>query len=241
MNELLYGIANILIYFITAVIIVLTARKLIHIYDELFRKILHFVLLGSLAVWTVSFPTWWIELLTVIGFVVIVYPILIFFERFKTYSETVTERKKGEMKNSLIVVFAMFAVVIIVTEGIFNDRYLALASVYAWGVGDAFAALVGKKFGRHKLTGKFLSGKKSLEGTLAMFITSFLTVLPILLLRSGIYTDLFVLIANLTTALLTAVASAACELYTRDGMDTITCPLASMAVLLAVLALFGGL
>ncbi len=241
MNELLYGIGNLLIYFIVMVAAVLTARKLIDIYDELFRKILHFVLLGALLVWTVSFRTWWIEVLTVVGFVVIVYPILMFFERFKTYSNTVTERKKGELKRSLVAVFLMFAVVIIITEGIFKDRYLALASVYAWGVGDAFAALIGKKYGKHKLTGKFLSGKKSLEGTLAMFVTSFLTVLPILLLRSGIYTDLFVLIVNVTTALLTAVASAVCELYTKDGMDTLTCPLAAMTVMLSMLAMFGGL
>ncbi len=236
MNELLYGTGNILIYFIVMVAVVLTARKLIHIYDELFRKILHFVLLGSLAVWTVSFSTWWIEVLTVIGFVVIVYPILMFFERFQTYSETVTERKKGELKNSLIVVFAMFAVVIVITEGILKDPYLALASVYAWGVGDAFAALIGKKFGKHKLKGRFLTGKKSLEGTLAMFLTSFISVFIILMLRGGLHFGLCIAIA-----IATAAVSAICELYTKDGYDTITCPFASMTVLIVLLLGIGGL
>ncbi len=235
MNELLYGIGNLLIYFITMVVIVLGARKLIHIYDELFRKILHFVLLGSLLVWTVSFETWWIEALTVIGFVAVVYPILIFFERFKSYSALVTERKKGELKNSLIIVFLMFTVVITVTEGIFKDKYLALASVYAWGIGDAFAALIGKKFGRHKLTGKFLSGKKSLEGTAAMFICSFISVFTVLSLRGGVGTLLLVI-----TAVITAAVSALCELYTKDGMDTLTCPLAAMTAMLGMLSIFGG-
>ncbi len=236
MQELLYGLSNLLIYFAVAVATVLGIRKFTNIYDELFRKLLHFVLLGALLVWTISFPTWWIEVLTVIGFVMIVYPILMFFERFKAYSQTVTERKKGELKNSLVVVFLMFALVIVVTEGIFHDRYLALASLYAWGVGDAFAALIGKKYGKHKLTGRFLSGKKSLEGTLAMFLVSFVSVLIILLLRGGVHPGLLVL-----TALVTAAVSAACELYTRDGLDTITCPLAAMTVLIILLHMFGGL
>ncbi len=236
MNELLYGISNILIYFAIMVVVVLTMRKFIHIYDELFRKILHFVLLGSLAVWTVSFPTWWIEVLTVIGFVAIVYPILMFFERFKTYSDTVTERKKGELKSSLVIVFIMFAIVIVITEGIFKDRYLALASVYAWGVGDALAALIGKKFGKHTLEGKFLNGKKSLEGTLAMFCASFFSVFIILMLRGGVHFGLCIAISAVTAAV-----SATCELYTKDGYDTITCPFASMTVLIAFLLAVGGL
>ncbi len=235
MGELIYGVCNLLIYFVTAVAAVLALRCVIR-YDELFRKLLHFVLLGSLAVWTVSFPTWWIELASVIGFVVIVYPILAFFERFQAYSKTVTERKKGELKNSLIVVFLMFALVIAVTEGIFRDRYLALASVYAWGIGDALAALVGKRYGRHKLTGPLLTGKKSLEGTAAMFLASFVSVAAVLLYRGGLQAGPLVLVS-----LVTAAVSAVCELYTRDGMDTITCPLAAMAVLLGMLKLLGGL
>ena len=39
----------------------------------------------------------------------------------------------------------------------------------------------------------------------------------------------------------TAAVSAAVELYTPNGMDTITCPLAAMAVLLPLVALFGGI
>ncbi len=236
MIELLYGVSNVLIYFAITVAIVLTARKMMRIYDELFRKILHFLLLGSLAVWTISFSTWWLEVVSIIGFVAIVYPILIFFERFKTYSKVVTERKKGELKNSLIVVFAMFAIVVVVTEGIFKDRLLALASIYAWGIGDAFAALIGKKFGKHKIEGKFLTGKKSWEGTLAMFITSFASVLTILLIRGGVP-----FVWTIVVSLVTAAVSATCELYSKDGYDTLACPIASMTVLIVFLLGIGGL
>ncbi len=236
MTEILLGTANVLIYFAAAVIIVFSIRKGTRIYDELFRKLLHFVLLGSLLVWTFSFPTWWRLLITVFGFVVIVYPILLFFERFRTYSDVVTERKKGELKNSLIVVFSMFIVVVSVCEGIFHDRYLVLASVFAWGIGDAFAALVGKKFGRHKIRGRFLSGKKSLEGTLTMLVCAFLSVFTVLYIRGGVPIG-----ALLLVSFVTAAVSSVCELYTKDGMDTVTCPLASMATILLLLWPFGGL
>ncbi len=236
MQELIYGVLNILLYFLTAIIIVLCIRKFTNVYDELYRKLLHFVLLGSLLVWTASFPTWWLEVATVVGFVVLVYPILKFLESFEAYSKLLTERSDGELKNSLIIVFLMFALVIVITEGLFHDRYLAMASVYAWGVGDAFAALVGKQYGKHKLTGKFLSGKKSLEGTLAMFLTAFASVCVILYLRGGLHPGVLVVISAATAAV-----SATCELYTKDGLDTITCPLASMVVLVTLLHLVGGL
>ncbi len=236
MTELICGIGNVLIYFVAAVSVILPLRFMVHINDEIFRKILHFILIGSLWVWTISFVTWWIEVATVIGFVVAVYPILMFFERFKKYSETVTERKRGELKNSLIAVFLMFSIVIAVTEGVFRDEYLTLASIFAWGIGDAFAALIGKKYGIHKLKGKFLSGKKSLEGTLAMFACSFASVMALLMMRGGLHTA-----AAILTAFVTAAVSTASELYTKDGMDTVTCPLASMTVMLVCLYFQGGL
>jgi len=39
----------------------------------------------------------------------------------------------------------------------------------------------------------------------------------------------------------TASVSAATELFTKNGMDTITCPLAAMIVLLPLVSLFGGI
>ena len=39
---------------------------------------------------------------------------------------------------------------------------------------------------------------------------------------------------------LAAAVSALVELYTPNGMDTFTCPMAAMAVLLPLVALFGG-
>lgn len=88
--------------------------------------------------------------LTGVGFAVVVYPILVFFERFPGFSRLTTERSRGELKHSLLLVFSMFALV-------------------------------------------------------------------------------------------TAVVSAAAELISRDGMDTVICSLSAMVILILMTRLFGGM
>lgn len=236
MQELWRGTLDILLYFAVLVAIGVLIRRFTKIPDEPFRKFLHFILLGSLLVWTFAFPSWWMAAITAILFALIVFPFLKLAERIKGFSKFLTERKSGELKNSLLVVFFMYAVVIAVCWGRFDDKLIALCSIYAWGVGDAAAALVGKRFGKHGLTGKHIEGRKSVEGTLAMFCCSFICVLAILLLRGGLAWYVYPIIA-----LVTAAVSAAVELFTKGGMDTITCPISAMVVLLTTLYLFGGI
>ena len=99
MNPILLGTTNLIIYFVIAVIIAFSGRVLFPIPEEVFRKILHFILLGSFYVLVVSYPTWLITAAVAIIFEILVYPILFFFEQFKKYSEFTTERKAGELKH----------------------------------------------------------------------------------------------------------------------------------------------
>ena len=236
--ETLYikSLAILLGYFVAAAGTALGCRLAIRIPNEIFRKILHMILLGSLLVFVVVFETWWEAALTAVGFAVAVYPVLACFERVRGYSELTTERKKGELKSSLLMVFGMFALVVCVCGGWLGDRHLVIAVVYAWGVGDAGAALIGKRFGRHKIHLPFVDEKKSWEGSGTMFVLSFLSVLAVLLLRGGMG-----MIACVVTAAVTAFVSAAAELWSKGGTDTVICPLAAMAVLLPAVYLFGGL
>jgi len=235
LQELTAGLLTLLIYFIVLATAALLLRKLSRIPDEPFRKLLHCILLGSLFVWTLVFSTWWLAALSAIAFALAVYPLLKLAEKIPGFSKFVTERKKGELKHSLLVVFFMYAAVVSVCWGWLGDKFLALCSIYAWGFGDAAAALVGKRFGKHDLSGGHIEGHKSMEGTLAMFSVSFISVLAILILRGGMPWYAYPL-----TALATAAVSALVELYTLNGMDTISCPLAAMAVLLPIVHLFGG-
>lgn len=236
MQQILVGAGMVILYFVIAAGIAIICRLMIKIPDELFRKILHCILLFSLLFFVFSFRIWWHSALVAIVFAAVVYPILVLLERIPSFSKVTTERKKGELKSSLLLVFSMFAVVIAVCWGWLGDKYLVLASVYAWGFGDAAAALIGKKFGKHKLKFRYLDGKKSLEGSLAMGLTAFISVVVILGLRGGMPLAVCIFIA-----LPTAVVSAVAELYSREGMDTVICPLCSMAILVLLVHLFGGM
>ena len=231
MQEFLNGVLLLIIYFISCATIALVCRKMIKIPNELFRKILHFILLTSLFVFIFAFKTWWSSALTCILIIVLAYPILLFFERFKTYSDTVTERKKGELRSSLILVFLMFAVIITICWKLLDNKLLALPVIYAWGYGDALAALIGTKFGKRKIY-----KKKSLEGTLAMFITSVIVV-SILLSIVNIIPWYGVIV----TTILVSIGVTAVELFTPNGLDTVTCPFTSLIIMIPLLILFGGL
>ena len=68
-----------------------------------------------------------------------------------------------------------------------------------------------------------------------MFAVSFICVLAVLLFRGGLTP-----LGYPVTAFITAAVTAVVELYTMHGLDTVTCPLAAMAVLLPLVHLFGG-
>lgn len=236
MQQILQGTGSIIVYFVIAAGGALGSRCFIKIPNELFRKILHGILLGSLFMFTFAYEKWWISALAAVIFEILVYPILVIFERYKNYSELTTERKKGELKNSLLLVFTMYAVIISICWGWLGDKYLALAAIYAWGFGDAAAALVGKKYGKHKIKWKYTDGKKSIEGSLAMFITSVISVVIVLSYRGRLNVPAIVVIS-----LGTAAVSTLAELCSKNGNDTVICPMSAMVVLLPLVYLFGGL
>lgn len=233
--EFLAGYGVLMGYFIFCAAVALLLRKFVAVPVEVFRKILHFILLGSIFVLTDAFQTWRISAVASLTFIAMVFPALALAERVPGYSERLTERKRGEIKRSLVVVFGMFAGLICVCWGWLGEKYLVIASVLSWGLGDAAAALVGKRFGRHCIRGRLVEGCKSLEGTLAMFAVSFFTVMAVLLANSTMPWYGYALVSTLTAAICAVV-----ELYTKDGMDTLTCPFAAAAVLIPLMHLAGA-
>ena len=117
MNELLQAGGHILLYFIICATSALVAHALLPIPSEVFRKILHLILLGSLAVWVLEFSTWWLSALSAVVFALAVYPLLSLAEHLKGYSALLTERQGGEIKHSLLLVFTMYALVACVCWG----------------------------------------------------------------------------------------------------------------------------
>ena len=232
MIEFINGLCLFLIYLIPAAMIMLIVRKCIKIPDELFRKILHFILLGAYIPLLFGFYTWWKSIILVGSLVILLFPTLLLVGKIPGFSSFVNERKKGEFTSSMVLALSVMILSISIGWGIFNDRFLVLASVYAWGVGDAFAALIGKRFGKHKIKWKFVDNKKSYEGSIAMIITSTISVFIVLLIKGGINP-----IYALIIALVASTASTFVELCSKNGIDTITCPSIAMTIIVPLLML----
>lgn len=138
------------------------------------------------------------------------------------------EKGKHEVLVSFILLFSLMAVLIAVFWGGFGDpyRYIPIAAIMAWGPGDGAAAICGRLFGRHKLQGRMIEGVKSVEGSVAMAITSFACTLPVLLTMSGLSVTACILL----TLVIAPIASLT-ELLTKRGMDTVTVPIVTSLIL----------
>ena len=235
MTEFLRGALIFVTYLLPLAIIILSIRKFTKIPDELFRKILHFILLGAYIPLLIGFKTWWICVIFVTCLLVLLLPILIFAEKIPGFSKFVNERKKGEFISSMVLALSVMIGSISIGWGLMNDKFLVLASVYSWGIGDAFAALIGKRFGKHKITWKFVDNKKSYEGSIAMLITSAIAVAIVLIVRGGLKP-----IPIICISLAAATASTFVELCSKKGSDTVTCPAISMLIIIPLTIAFGG-
>ncbi len=206
--------------------ILLLLQQFVPFADELSRKLVHLSVVAVLPVWLYAFDRWQTAALSMAIFLAVVYPALILLEKLDLmrYLKAVTsERKPGELRKSLLALGFMFLMLIGVCWAWMGKRSLALAAILAWGPGDAAAALIGKRWGKTKI-GR--AKKKSLEGTGAMFLLSWLCVFVVLLLDGS-----FTAWQALAVSLLTGAVSAFTELAVLSGYDTLFCPAAAMTVL----------
>ena len=227
MDRIIIGLLKVIFSVIVCITICFIIRKLFPITKELSRKLVHFSLLAVLTVWTYAFDDYLDIVISVFVISLIIYILFLILKKFNAlsfFSSIAAERSNDELRKSLVAVSVMFMIVIGIDEGIFDSRTLALASIYAWGPGDAMAALIGKKYGKTKI-GK--EKKKSFEGTLAMFIFSFISVLLTLLINKE-YALYQAIIVSTVTALVTSIV----ELHVTSAYDTFFCPISAMIVLI---------
>ena len=144
-HEFVRGFSLLIGYFAVCVALVFVLRKFVTLPKEVARKSLHMILLGSVFIWVYGFNTWWVAALAALVFMALVFPILAVAEKWSKYAEMLVERKPGEIKGSLIAVCLTFALLIFICWGALGQRYLVIAAVLGWGLGDAAAALVGKR------------------------------------------------------------------------------------------------
>ena len=218
-------LGRLLLYIIPSVLALLLIRYMTKVPSYVFRKLLHVVAFTCFAIMTLTAESWQAAALTSVIMAVAIYPLLMLVENEKWYERFFVQKSPGEIKRSLLMLFFMFAAVITVAWGAFENLHIAAASILMWGMGDASAALVGIPYGRHKIKTRYAI--KSWEGSLAMFAAAFLFGVIVLYFFGGFNTG-----RTAIAAFPAAVAGTVTELFSPSEWDTVTVPVVILIVLL---------
>lgn len=231
--DVLVCFAKYLRFVLPVAFVLLVCHFFIRIPKFVFRKMLHAVAFCSSAVIVYHSDGWLTASLVLVLFAVIVYPILMIAEKWKGFSELLTQKKTGEIKTSLLQLFLTDAALVALCGGLFHQEMLAIAAIMMWGCGDAAAALVGIPYGKHKVHIAFADENKSWEGTLAMFAVSF--VIGVLILSTF---TAYSFGQCILMSIMTSCAGAYTELISHGGIDTITVPSVNALILILCTCMF---
>ena len=215
-------------YIAALALVLIVVRFTTKVPDYVFRKLLHYVAFTSIVPLAVGTEIWWIAVAVEVMFLILIIAALHFCEPLSFYKKLFVEKGDHEVITSFIILFSLMALMLAIFWGGCGEeyKYIAVTAIMAWGPGDAMAAMIGKKCGKHKLQGTRIEGTKSVEGTVAMALTSFFCTFVTLLFMSGL--PWYV---ALVFSFVIAPIAALTELFTKKGLDTVTVPLVSALVL----------
>ncbi len=227
--DTLRNLGILITYIIPCVLILLPVRLLKKVPSFVFRKLLHIVAFTCVTVMILTAANWESAALASIVIAALIYPVLYILEKESWYNGFFVQKKPGEIRSSLLMLFLMFAGVTAITWGIFDKPYIAAAAILMWGTGDAAAALMGIPFGKHKVKFRPVNGKKSWEGSLSMLAVSFICGFCVLF-----FSGRFSLPAAILFSAVGSFGAAATELLSPSEWDTVTVPTVIMILLLAL-------
>lgn len=130
--------------------------------------------------------------------------------------------ERDESKNDLGTVYFALSLLILslITFKNVEYSYLGALGILIMGYGDGFAAVIGVKYGKNKF--KVLGNEKSIEGSLAMFIFSFIVSIVILYIFNPVNIILY--------SLVLAIISTFLEAFSPYGLDNLAVPLGTSFV-----------
>jgi len=181
---------------------------------EFTRKLIH-ISVGMWAFGTVLlFEHWYFAIIPPLSFVVLNY--------ISYRQETFKAMETGEKGNLGTVYFPIsFSIIICL---FWTRPSLLVASLMPMTWGDALAAVLGRRYGQRKYS--VLGSTRSVEGSLAMFLVSWLSTFLALLLLSPLAWQ-----TSLLYSLALAVFATLVEALSPWHIDNLTVPLLSAALL----------
>ncbi len=214
-------------YILQCLIVLLPVRFFTKVPSFVFRKLLHIVAFSCVTVMILTAGSWQAAALASVVVAAALYPVLRLLEKEPWFAPLLVQKKPGEIRRSLLMLFLTFAAVTAVTWGIFGKPFVGAAAILMWGAGDAAAALVGIPLGKHKVRLKPADGKKSWEGSAAMLAFALACGFGVLYFGHKMPVS-----AALPAAFAAALLGAATELFSPSEWDTVTVPGVIAAALL---------
>lgn len=191
--------------------------------QEIIRKGYHLMATGSIIILLYAFSHWISALYAVLFLATLVYIILPLAIKIPGMNKLSIGRQgkfKEVLKQAGYFFIALISLITLIWGGAGDDYKIHIVmGMAALGIGDAAAALIGKKFGKHQFK-MFFDKQKSVEGSVAMAITVFLTAFMLLYFFTN-QTLLPALISSVIIGLVSATVEAICV----NGLDTIIIPL----------------
>ena len=215
-----------IIYAAVLTVILVPIRFLTKIPSFIFRKLLHVSCFMSVIPVILLCKTEMLATFILIMFMFLISNAIGIVEPYEWYKTLFVEKRKGEVRSSFVLFFAVAALLTYLGWGKLYSPYLPIVSILAWGPGDGAAALIGIPFGKHKWKMKWVDQNKSIEGTIANVVVTFISVVIALFLLTPLAWHLIVLFG-----LLVSLVCSFAELVTRRGFDTLTVPLTAFIIL----------
>lgn len=210
------------IIFVFAVIFVSELiRKVKGFSTEFTRKFVH-----------IGVSHWWFVAMFLIKdlWYALIPPVLFVAVNYYSHKTNLIKSMERETKNSnLGTVYFPIALILLLCltweQGILGGdyKYIGAVGIMILGYGDGFAAIIGENFGRYNYS--IMGNTKSLEGSITMFLFSFLASAVILVSYLG-YDVIYI-----RAGFIVAVAATLIEAITPLGMDNITVPVMSAILL----------
>lgn len=199
--------------FIFAIIGIATAfYRLTGLDRRITRKIVHIGVAHWWILAVAGIDSLWIALIGPVSFIILNAISL----RYTIFSAMESDEPKGNLGT---VYFPISLVVLVVLCWGGRISFAAgTIGVLVLGWGDGMAALVGENYGRRSFS--IIGGRKTVEGTVTMFLFSFAVILVCLLIFGYLGP-----LGLLPTALLLALGATLIEVLTPLGIDNITVPI----------------
>jgi len=150
-------------------------------------------------------------------------PLIFVFLNYLSYRFTIIKamERDHEDHNLGTVYYAISLLILAYVTFSLNISYIGAIGILIMGYGDGFAAIIGKKFGKHKL--KIYHSYKSIEGSLTVFVFSLIISLVFFsaYTTSGFHAPIIFIPASLFIATIATLL----EFYSPLGSDNLTLPI----------------